>query len=89
MTSFRNSKSRVAASASEDAAAAVQRRFGARVAALRSERGLTQAQLARAMDMDRSYLASIERGMRNVTLSNLVRLAGALGVTAAELLEGI
>ena len=73
----------------EDPATLAQQRLGARVALLRSEGGLTQSQLACAMGMDRSYLASIERGMRNVTLANLTRLADALGVTLAELLDGV
>ena len=69
--------------------AALQASFGARVAALRAERGLSQADLSALSGVERSYLASIERGMRNVTLSNIEKLARALGVTLAELFEGV
>ena len=68
---------------------ALQVSFGARVAALRVERGLSQADLSALSGVERSYLASIERGMRNVTLSNIEKLARALGVTLAELFEGV
>ncbi|WP_241157372.1 helix-turn-helix domain-containing protein [Adlercreutzia sp. ZJ242] len=69
--------------------AVIQMRLGARVRTLRDERGLTQVDLARVSDMDRSQLAAIETGRRNVTLANLARLAGALGVTLAQLLDGV
>lgn len=69
--------------------AVVQLQLGARVRALRDESGLTQADLALASDMDRSQLAAIETGRRNVTLANLARLARALGVTLSQLLDGV
>lgn len=69
--------------------AVIQLRLGARVRALRDERGLTQADLALASGMDRSQLAAIETGRRNVTLANLARLARALGVTLSQLLDGV
>ncbi|MDO4291536.1 MAG: helix-turn-helix transcriptional regulator [Eggerthellaceae bacterium] len=80
------------ASAADCAAAdraALQASFGARVAALRVARGLSQAELSALSGVERSYLASIERGMRNVTLSNIEKLARALDVTLAELFEGV
>ena len=39
--------------------------------------------------MDRSYYASIETGMRNVTLSNLSKIAKGFGVSLSELMEGV
>lgn len=80
------------ASAADCAAAdraALQASFGARVAALRVERGLCQAELSALSGVGRSYLASVERGMRNVTLSSIEKLASALGVTLAEVFEGV
>ncbi len=69
--------------------AILQRRLGARVRTLRDEHGLTQADLAHISGMDRSQLAAIETGRRNVTLTNLARLACALGVTLSHLLDGV
>jgi transcriptional regulator with XRE-family HTH domain len=63
----------------------VKKRFGKRMRKLRKARGLTQAALARACDLDPSYLGKIERGESNVALVNIHRIAEALEVEAAEL----
>ena len=39
--------------------------------------------------MDRPYYASIEMGNRNVTLSNMHKIASGFGVTLSTLLEGV
>ena len=39
--------------------------------------------------LDRTYISGIERGVRNVSLKNLAKLAKALGVSLAELFEGV
>lgn len=53
---------------------------------LRSKRGLTQAQLAAAIDVSQPRIARIERGEANPRLITLSRLAHALGVSLSELL---
>lgn len=67
----------------------LKKSFGQRCRQLRGERGLSQEKLALAIGMDRSYYASIETGMRNVTLVNMSKIAGGLGVSVAELLQGV
>ena len=60
--------------------------------AVRSRRGiagLSQEALADRSGLHRTYVGGIERGERNVSLINLLRLAGALDVSVAELVEGI
>ena len=64
----------------------VERRFGAAVRQLRQERGWSQEQLAVAVRLHRTYIGGIERGERNPSLVNIVRLATALDVTPAELM---
>ena len=54
---------------------------------LRTERGLSQEELAWSAGMKRSYLSDMERGTRNPTVRALSRLADALGVDPAELLK--
>lgn len=60
-------------------------RFGARVRELRRAKGLTQEDLADASGLDRSYVGSLERGERNVSLRNIEKIAKALGVPVARL----
>ncbi len=52
----------------------------------RKAKHLSQEELADACELHRTYIGSIERGERNVTLSTLEVLAKALGVSVIELL---
>jgi transcriptional regulator with XRE-family HTH domain len=61
-------------------------RFGAALARVRREKGLTQAELATRVGVARSSVVQLERGKQRVQLHTLVDLAGALGVTSADLL---
>lgn len=61
--------------------------FGKRLRALRKQRELTQEQLAAEAGLDRTYLASIERGERNVSLQNIMKLTNALEIFAGELFK--
>ena len=67
----------------------MQTKLGNKLKKLRAERGLSQEQFAHAIDMDRSYYASIETGRRNVTLQNLAKIANGFELTLSELLEGL
>lgn len=71
-------------------AATVERRrraFGDRLRELRQARDVSQEALAHRAGLHRTYVGSVERGERNVSLDNIYRLADALGVRACELLE--
>jgi transcriptional regulator with XRE-family HTH domain len=59
--------------------------LGARVRRLREAAGLTQEGLAHAAGLHWTYIGQIERGERNLTYKNLLRLAHGLGVEAAQL----
>jgi len=65
---------------------AVQARLGAAVKAHRQRLGVTQEELAWRADMHRTYIADIERGVRNITLRSIINLAAALQVSVASLL---
>lgn len=58
----------------------LQAHFGRRVAILRKERNLTQEGLSLISELDRSYIGSLEAGQRNPTLTNISKIASALGV---------
>ena len=63
----------------------IQERFGDRVRELRERMGLSQEALASAADLDRTYVGSVERGERNISLINIHRIARALGVPVRDL----
>lgn len=65
----------------------LQINLGRRVKELRTKTGLSQEQFALKIGMDRTYLASIENGMRNVTIFNLARMAEGFGMTLSEFLQ--
>ncbi len=56
---------------------------------LRAERGISQEGLALESGINRTYVSDVERGLRNVSLDNISRLAKALGVPAWQLLQDI
>ena len=56
------------------------------VRAFRKEHGLSQEELADRCELHRTYIGSVEREERNVSLSTLEVLSQALGVSVAELL---
>ena len=63
--------------------------FGRRVRQLRLERRLSQEKLAELADVHRNYVGGVERGERNVSLINIVKLAHGLKVRATKLIEPI
>jgi len=64
-------------------------RVGLRIQRARIERGLTQEQLALLSGVSRNVLMDVEHGRRSILLDRIFDIAKALGLTAAELLEGV
>jgi transcriptional regulator with XRE-family HTH domain len=60
-------------------------RFAERVRELRADRGWSQERLAEEADLHRTYIGGIERGLRNVSLFNIAKLAHAFSVPIAAL----
>ncbi len=63
------------------------KQIGRRISALRKSRGLTQEDLAGAAEIDRSFLSEIENGHKNFSVETLKKIADALNVKPAALLE--
>lgn len=53
----------------------------------RLSRGLSQERLAELAGLHRTYVGSVERGERNISIDNVDALARALGVAASDLLR--
>ena len=65
------------------------RRLGARVRQCREDRQWTQEELAERAELDRSYIAGIEAGLRNPSMKAMVRIARGLDLTLSELLQAV
>lgn len=63
----------------------IQVAFGQRVQTLRKAKGVSQEKFALSIDMDRTYLASVEAGKRNISIVNIKKIADGLGITLDEL----
>jgi predicted transcriptional regulator len=61
-------------------------RFGLKMRAIRERKGVSQEKLAEMAGLHRTYVSSVERGERNISLLNIERLAVALGVPLAKLM---
>jgi len=61
--------------------------LGRAVRRYREKTGLSQEQFAFEVELDRTYVSGIERGVRNPTVATLLRLTAALGTTPAGLLS--
>lgn len=61
--------------------------FGERVRTERLARNLSQEQLASLADLDRTYVSGVERGKRNVSLVNILRLSKALNISMSSLID--
>lgn len=63
--------------------------LGRRVRELRLQQAYSQDKLAERCGFDRTYISMVERGKRNPSFSNLVKLADGLGVSLLELTAGL
>ncbi|MCZ6805100.1 MAG: helix-turn-helix transcriptional regulator [Proteobacteria bacterium] len=61
--------------------------FGEHVKKLRLQKKLSQEQLALLAELDRTYISGIERGKRNVSLINLIKLASSLDIPTHEIIS--
>lgn len=67
----------------------IQKTIGLRIRELRNKTGLSQEKFALKIEMDRTYLASVESGRRNISIVNLEKIIKGLNITFSEFFEDI
>ena len=68
---------------------ALRQTFAANLKRMRTQRGLSQEELAHLADIDRTYVSHLERDRYNPTLGMVERLAASLEVDPLELLKPV
>jgi transcriptional regulator with XRE-family HTH domain len=63
------------------------RRFGELVRRMRQERGYSQEEFSFRVGLHQTYVSSVERGERNVTIGTAERIAKALGMSLSDLFK--
>ena len=63
----------------------IKKIFGARVRALRTEKGWSQEYFAFECGLHRTYFGAVERGKRNISLENIKKIANTFRIDIAEL----
>lgn len=69
--------------------AMIKQAVGMRIRELRNDRGLSQEKLALAAGLDRTYIASVENGKRNISIVNLEKIIVALNSTFSNFFENM
>ncbi len=67
----------------------IQKEFGNRCKELREDLGLSQEKFALKINMDRTYYASVETGKRNLSLTNIKKIADGFGISLEALFKGV
>ena len=60
---------------------------GKNIKSARNAKNISQEKLAHSADLDRTYISSIEKGIRNISITTLLKIANALDVKPTELLK--
>lgn len=65
----------------------ISSRFGKRVKQIRLNKDMSQGDLAKKLDVDPSYISKIERGVQNISLKGIEKLAKTLNIAVKELIK--
>jgi len=67
----------------------IQKTIGKNIRGLRNTKKISQERLAELSDLDRTYIQSVEKGDRNISVEVLLKLATGLNVQVTEILKGL
>lgn len=62
----------------------IKSKIGSRIKELREINGMSQKDLSYSSDLDRSYIASVENGQRNISIVNIEKVSIALGISLKD-----
>lgn len=65
----------------------IKLKVGLKIKELRKQKGLTQEQLSELTEIDRTYISDVERGIRNIAIVNLEKIANALKTDICNLFK--
>jgi len=66
---------------------AISTKLGQNLKKIRIQKKMSQGDIARALNVDRGYISTIENGKKNPTLATIEKIANALGVGVDVLLK--
>lgn len=67
----------------------ITEKLGQRIKEQRIKLGLSQEKFALSIGMDRTYLASVEKGKRNISIINIEKIAKGLNISLSELFQDL
>ena len=67
----------------------IRKKLGQRIKEKRLQLGLSQEKFDLSINMDRTYLASVEKGKRNISILNLEKIAKGLNISLSELFQDL
>ena len=65
----------------------ISKKFGKKFKAIRLKKDMSQGDIAKKLGVDPSYVSKIERGIQNVSLKGIEKLAKIIGVSVGELMK--
>jgi transcriptional regulator with XRE-family HTH domain len=67
----------------------IQEAFGQAIRKLRMEQGISQEKFADLCNLHRTYISDIERGVRNISLENIGKMAIALNIKISDIFKEV
>lgn len=67
----------------------IKEKVGNRIKEIRTKQGISQEVLAHEAGLDRTYITSVEKGKRNISIVNLEKIANALKVNLSDFFDSI
>lgn len=62
-------------------------KLGKNLKRIRTAKGISQGEIGRRLEVDKSFISNIENGKTNPTLSTIAKIAKAVGVSVGELMK--